>query len=476
MNRHMTWLPLVALMGCADRADTGAQDDTGTALSGALPDSYDFDSAFAEGSSVSYSGQVLRQLLIDDMKTHLGGVTDRINSGAFYPVAGEVEDELRFYFEFDSDTSGSIPHLTATELPALQLTYDDVSSGKNLVEKLAGNDETGQHKDWSVDFVGWDADEVSTPESLVRLWLSQIDAQSVAWVSGDIPLDPSGALVPAVYVTPAGQDLRQLLEKFLRGAVAFSQGADDYLDDDIAGKGLLSDHTAAEEGKPYTALEHAWDEGFGYFGAAATYPQWTDDEIADVGNMDVDGDGYVDLLRELNWGHSVNAAKRDRDSVAATDFTADAWAGFAAGRLLLSETAGQELSADQLATLQAHRDTALTAWEAALASTAVHYINEVLVDMAAIGTDDYSFADHAKHWSELKGFALAFQFSPRSPLSDDDFATLHGLLGTAPVLADADEAQRTAGAADLLAARELLGEAYGFDMDNLGDDNGEGGW
>ena len=70
------------------------------------------------------------------------------------------------------------------------------------------------------------------------------------------------------------------------GAVGFSQGADDYLDDDTEGKGLLADHTAADEGKPYTALEHAWDEGFGYFGGARNYLLYTDEEIAGEGGRD----------------------------------------------------------------------------------------------------------------------------------------------------------------------------------------------
>ena len=62
--------------------------------------------------------------------------------------------------------------------------------------------------------------------------------------------------------------------------------------------------------------------------------------------------------------------------------------------------------------LKAHRDAALSAWEKAIAATVVHYINDVIGDMEA---EDYSFYDHAKHWSEMKGFALSFQFNRRSP-------------------------------------------------------------
>ena len=75
--------------------------------------------------------------------------------------------------------------------------------------------------------------------------------------------------------------------------------------------------------------------------------------------------------------------------------------------------------------------------------------------------DEYNFEAHAKHWSEMKGFALSFQFNPRSPVSDEVFAQVHALFGTAPALpgaANFDE-YRTG----LLEARALLGAAYDFD-------------
>ena len=464
---------LPALVGCTgghtidDTSDPGLVDDT----------VYAFDSAFEPGtSSVSYSGQIFRQLLISDMKAHMGDMTDRLDEGSWYPEPGEVEAELGFYFDFNSDAYGSLEHGYATNGVPLQLTYDDVSSGKDLAGKIAGNDETGQHVDWSTEFVGWEAEGVTTPESLVRHWFATVDAQAVAWANGDLPLAPSGSPVPAVYVDAQGRDYRQLTQKFLGGAIALSQAADDYLDDDLDGKGLNSAHDQADEGAPYTPLEHAWDEGFGYFGAAISYPQWTDGEIAESPDADIDGDGFVDLLTEVNWGHSQNAAKRDLGAVVATDFTAEAWGGFHAGRTLLAQTAGSPLSADQLAQLQGHRDQALGAWEAAISATVVHYINDVLADMNAMDSDAYDFGDHAKHWSELKGFALCFQFNPRSPLSDAEFEELHELVGQAPVLADADADTREAYASDLIEARALLGQAYGFDSENLGDELGENGW
>ena len=110
----------------------------------------------------------------------------------------------------------------------------------------------------------------------------------------------------------------------------------------------------------------------------------------------------------------------------------------------------------------------MLAWEKAYAATAIHYINEVLDDMDAIGTSNYSFPDHAKHWSELKGFALGFQFNPRSPMAEDEFSAVHAAIGDAPVGASPsspvnDQSYRDA----LLDARSRIGDAYDFDETNV---------
>jgi hypothetical protein len=112
----------------------------------------------------------------------------------------------------------------------------------------------------------------------------------------------------------------------------------------------------------------------------------------------------------------------------------------------------------------------------AAGATAVHYVNDVLRDMNTFGTGDYNFGDHAKHWSELKGFALWMQFNPRSPLSDADFASIHEHLGMAPVLPSASASEVSDYRVSLIAARGLLAEAYSFAPENIGDDNGEDGW
>ena len=461
---------LLLLLSCTasdviDSADTADTADTSVEADG----SYSVVSALSGEDSVSYSGQSFRHLLISDLTLYTDGLTERLNGGDYYPAAGDVSQDLGFYLDFDSSTSGTIQPLLSTDPALLQESYDAVSSDKNIWGKLAGNDPVGQHVDWNTQGIqGWPG--APTPQALVEQWSTKLDAQAAAWVQGNYPLQPDGTAVTQVYITENGQDLKQLMDKFLRGGVAYSQGTDDYLDSDTEGKGLLSDHTTLEEGKNYTALEHAWDEGFGYFGATPTYNSWSDEEIA-AAYKDVDGDGRVDLKSELVFGHAVNAAKRDLGATSATDYSAQAFEGFLAGRLLLAETAGTELSAAQMTELEGYRDQAVLAWELAIASTAVHYINDVLQDA---GATEYDFEAHAKHYGELKGFALILQFNPHSPMSDAQFSELHTLLGTTPIQPNdlAFEAYKSS----MLSARDLLQEVYGFESANMGDENGEGGW
>ena len=132
---------------------------------------------------------------------------------------------------------------------------------------------------------------------------------------------------------------------------------------------------------------------------------------------------------------------------------------------------GTELSADELDQLRTHRDSAIDAWERAIAATVVHYINDCLQDINAFDGD---IGTYAKHWGELKGFALGLQFNPHSQVSDANFVAFHDLIGTAPVLPnDAGiDAYKTA----LIEARDILGNSYSFDPLNLGDSAGENGW
>ena len=436
-----------------------------------LPTTYSF--AREDGSTVSHSGQTMRHVLLLGLKKHIGGLTARIDNDNFVPTAGDIVSELNFFFDYSETDGEGIAHTVladddAATPPALQTYYNDLNT-KNLKSKLAGNDAKGQHKDWTSDFIGWTVDNAApTPEALVLHWFERIETLAIDRANGTIGLDPAGAALTSASVTPEGLDLAQLTQKFLLAAVTFSQGADDYLDDDIEGKGLNSSNILTE-GKTYTALEHGWDEGFGYFGAAHNYGDYTDDEIAGKGGRDgwskgyhdTNGDGKIDLIGEMNYGHSINAAKRDRKH--STDMTQDAFDAFVKGRFIIHNAKG-ELTDDEMKRLKEQRDIAVAAWEKAIAATAIHYINDVMGDMNA-SEADYNFYNHAKHWSELKGFALSFQFNPRSPLDAAAFQELHAKLGEAPVLpgqAGFDTYKTT-----LIEARDMLKTAYAFSEDDV---------
>ena len=478
---------LFALPACGDDGGDGTGPDAGgNADAGAtlVPETYTFESRFAPGeSSVAYSGQVMRQVLIGEMKNYIGRLTQEIDTQQTVPSVGETTAALEFYYRFDAGTSGQVPLTITTDPPLMQMVYDDISSS-NLAGKLAGNDLMGQHADWTMNFVGWDPNDATTPEGLLLHWFDQLDTLAVERSQGTIPTDPDGVALTAVYLTPEGLDLQQLIQKFLLGALAYSQGTDDYLDNDLPDHGINVSNLQAE-GNPYSALEHHWDEGYGYFGAARDYNLYTDDEIAGAdgregwsnGYHDTDDSGSIDLMSEYNFGNSQNAAKRDRGSAesAPTDYSAQVMDAFLTGRAIIAGADG-ELDTDAMAELVAQRDLIVDGWERAIAATVVHYINDTLRDMNTFGTQDYDFADHAKHWSELKGFALGLQFNPRSQVSAVDFAMFHDLVGDAPALPNDDANDISTYRANLISARAILAASYDFDPANIGDDNGENGW
>ncbi|HLL55050.1 MAG TPA: hypothetical protein VK447_15955, partial [Myxococcaceae bacterium] len=163
------------------------------------PETYAFTNS-AGASTVVYTGQTLRHVLIEDMKAEIGGLTARIEGGTFTPEAGQVKSRLDFFYRFDGTTSGDVALKLAPKPAVLQAKYSDISPGANLTTKIAGNDEPAkQHKNWTTGFRGGTA---ASPEAQVLAWFQKLDDQAVARANGNIPQDPSGAAITQVYVTP----------------------------------------------------------------------------------------------------------------------------------------------------------------------------------------------------------------------------------------------------------------------------------
>lgn len=482
-------LAVVALLGLAAcGGDDDKKTDNGNASGGTgggtetsttvkVPKTYSFKSrADATKSGVTTSGQIFRHLLISDLKTYMGGLDDAVTNGDV--ASADVKKSLNGFYMFDMEAQGDNKPMFTPDPAAKQAKYNEVTAkNKDLNGKIAGNDAKGQLKDWKTEgIVGWLIDSKKpSPEALVQAWFDKVEA--MAATRDKSPVGDTTADLPCT-VSKEGQDYTQLVQKFLLGAVAYSQGTDDYLDDATEGKGLNSDNTEVESGKVNTHLESAWDEGFGYFGAARDYNDYSDDEIAGKPDAtknekkyhDTDKDGKIDLITEVNWGNSVNAGKRDRGSKSTpkTDLTKDAFDAFVKGRAIIASAKGA-LSDDQMKALKAQRDIAVGAWEKAIAATCVHYINELLnEDLKDVATMDVDgFKAYAKHWSELKGFALGLQFNPRSKVSEAKFAELHQNLGTAPVSPKGSATEISDYKKNLEDARKILADAYEFDEANV---------
>lgn len=465
-------------------------DGEGDVCDSPVPTFYEFSSSYADGSSVSYTGQTARQLLMLGMVQTILGLSER---------PGE-EDAVRAELQIFMTGEGveEVPHgytVKGGEPVTPGPNYGNISTNKNLIGKIAGGDGAGggEAKRLIGDFFGWEdgMDDSPLPIELANWYIDRIAQEAT---DGETPtIATSGdanVSVNTVYVDAYGRDYRQLVQKFLSGAVSLSQGTNDYFQTDWA-NALTQEAT-----KSYGAGEHDFDEAFGYYGAARNQNDYTDDEAAAKGGRDGWGAGYhdtnmdgnIDIRSEVVLGHAQNCAKRDRGSGGVTDYSKEAMDVFLLGRHILSRaTMDREISEEQLANLQTQIEIAAKTWEACVAATVVHYINDTVGDMGNFVGQEFAdvgnFLDLAKHWGEMKGFALALQFSPHSPFRDgsvadidlDDLRNVLSLMGDAPVLPDGSQGgvmssvppadAIAAYIADLMTARDILQTAYGFDPD-----------
>ena len=485
---------------CPENENAGQEDSdvngAGDACD-AMPLVYSAEGKLNGGSDdgVSYTGQtarlVLQQKLTDFMVdiVEQEGESTAIYEGMRFYMTGEGAD----FTDHGFTTKGGDPVIPGP-------TYGDISSGKNLNGKIAGGSLAGTGETGKLindEFFGWKTglDVNPRPIDLVDLWMKQFAAEASDGVDPTITIaDGSEVNIATPMISKEGVHYRQLIQKFLSVAVNFSQGTNDYLLTDFGS--VLGPY----KDKAYSTAAHKFDEGFGYYGASRDINDYTDDEAAGKGGRaeygngyyDSNGDGLIDLRSEFVFGHAQNCAKRDRLKDAEgnpyTDFSKEAMDAFMIGRRILqnAEEAGELTEAANEA-LQAQIKIAAVAWEKCIAATAVHYINDVTIDMGGFTNgafaDRSNFVNLAKHWGEMKGFALGLQFSALSPFRDGstgksvtDLKTVLDLMGDAPMMPDGSQnGQPTTAASadaavagyldDLQDARTILAEAYGFNPD-----------
>ncbi|HBO15970.1 MAG TPA: hypothetical protein DD440_06495 [Porticoccaceae bacterium] len=454
-------------------------------------------------SSVSYTGQTARQLLISDMAYYMTSV---LVDDAASTIDGVTENLSFFIRGTDADVADTLIGTYIADAANVTLkdaaTYGAISTGKNLDGKIAGGNGNGGGETSKLiggEFFGWSEGSPALPINLVDQWIASQAALASDGVAVQV-VDASGATSSANVNTDAhGRNFRQLMQKFLMGAVNFSQGTNDYFKTNFAGSNSDGVSALAEQDgtKGYSYGEHKFDEGFGYYGAARDNLLYTDLEARaksgrvgwNKGYHDSDGDGLIDVRSEYNMAHSQNCAKRDAGSASGptpTDFSTDIMTAMLAAREIISEGANKlapGLTAAEDAKLQEHIQVASLVWEKCIAATAVHYVNDVLNDMAEYNNGFpaslANFENVAKHWSELKGFVMSLQFSPASPFRDpaasvdlDDLKMISNLLGDGPVLANGSQmgVPPAGSATDAIYAyqgklntvRSVLQKAYGF--------------
>lgn len=175
----------------------------------------------------------------------------------------------------------------------------------------------------------------------------------------------------------SGIDYTELIQKLLMGSVFYYQATSVYLSDDK----MNVDNTTAvdpENGKYYTAMEHHWDEAFGYFTDATNYP------IAGTDRF---------------WGEYVNA----RDGVLGCN--AKIMNAFIAGRAAISNN-DLEARATQI-------DIIRTEWERAIAATIISYLKKAKTNFA-----DDAIRNH--QISEAIGFLYCLKYNEQKTMTDQD--------------------------------------------------------
>lgn len=410
---------LMFSIGCED--EEAADNDTDT-MTMETPTEFVFESRFEEHageSSVSYSGQVVRNLLVNDIKSLIASNVGGGNTATINSMMANDDPNLAIY--------------TGSSLNTLQTKYHDISTSQ-LNDRLAA---VTSYTD-----PGYGANA----QDMITGWIAESEGYSVR---------------------PGGLDLGQMTQKVMWGAIAYWQGTSKYMS-----KIPNDDNTMSDDGDPYTAMEHHWDESFGYFGAARDYNTGYSDDTdrkTDPYN-DSNGDGLIDFKTEYNMGWAVTAAKRDLvDGVSVDyDFTKTIFDAYLEGRTLIYNQA-------PLDEILVQRDIILNTWEKVVAAVSIHYINDTMSDLEAlIAAGDANLAwdnlpesgDGYKyniHWAEMRAYAHGLIYNDFKLISDADIATVFGYMGTAPAYNDGSDFSAMQTLHDNLAlAKPILQDAYGF--------------
>jgi len=408
------FLSLFIFSACEDNND----DDEPAVTKITEPATYTFNSRFSEGvSSVSYTGQVVRNLLINDIKTQMG--TD----------AGSKNPATLLSMMANDDASREI--LSKGDLSTVQTKYHDIATS-NLNDRLDAVE--------SITIPGYNA----TAKTLIAGWLQEVASTGP--------------------VRATGVDFAQMAQKTMWGAISYWQATSKYMS-----KIPTDDNTVAVDGKTYTSMEHHWDESFGYFGAALDYNTgYTDDnDRKSSPYYDSNGDGKIDFKSEYNIGWAVTAAKRDLCTGCGDyDYTKTIFDAYIKGRTMI-------VNQEPLDQILAQRDIIMETWEKVVAAVTMHYINDTANEIKAlIEAGDATLKpatsatkNYEKYWGEMRGYAHGLLYNSFSKVPAANITRILTLMGTAPIYPDGTNFDEMQAYHDILKGAEMsaiMKQSFGF--------------
>lgn len=223
-------------------------------------------------------------------------------------------------------------------------------------------------------------------------WINELETISQAPATGSngtAGLVQSNSGTKQYLFNENGYELGQLIEKGSMGALAYYQATSVYLSD----AKMDVDNETVEPGKG-TAMQHHWDEAFGYWGVPSNFGSagFTYDNTAEYHRFWAKYTNAVNGTLNVN-SKLMNAFIRGREAITTRDYT----------------------SRDQA--IAEVRDT----WELVSAAMAIHYLNGAKADIA-----DDALRNH--QLSEAMGFIWSLQFNPTQKISDvevQDILTNH---------------------------------------------------
>ena len=361
-----------------------------------------------EGSaehSVSYGGQMARQVLHNSLKKLAGQGNGQANP--------ELKAKMMAYYEGKDAGRTILSPKTKGEFVVVQDQVDQLSKKKNL----AGKAYKGAVNSWPGNMTG---------------------AEVLAFMIDKASSANKG------YDSLNGLDYPQLISKFAMGAVFYNQAIDNYLDEKLEA-GTKPNNKAYKDGKAYTGKEHVWDEAFGYFGAPAHALNLTPKQAYAVAKQkpeamklaDANGDGKVSLYTEMLYAHAYYAAGADKSGK--TNYLHTITQAFIDGRQLITDAKGEALTDEQRNKLKGYAKVIGENWEKVIAEAVFKYAGSTYKDLEKITAaleEDKDVGDtyrkYAKHWGELKGFAMALQVGGKD--LGETAVKLNRLIGFSPVL------------------------------------------